>query len=213
MRPGTILCYGDSNTYGSSPMTEDGSWFRYDRATRWPMAMAADLGEGWHVIEEGLPGRTTCHDNPFEGPHKNGLRLLPAALESHAPIDLLILMLGTNDLKAHLALPAPDIAKGIRTLLTRIAASEAGPDRRPPAVLVVAPVPVDEIGPRGESFAGGAEKSRRLAGMYAALAAEFGAGFLDAGQVARVSPVDGVHLSADAHLALGAAMAEVVRGL
>ena len=206
-----VLCFGDSNTYGSSPLTASGDWMRYGPDIRWPRRMAALLGPDWHVIEEGLPGRTTCHDNPFEGPHKNGLKLLPAILESHAPIDVLVMMLGTNDLKAHLGLTAFDIAKGLRTLMLRIAASEAGPDRGPPAMLLVSPVPIEECGPTAESLAGGAAKSRRLAGLCDALASEFGAGFLDAGAFAEVSPRDGVHLEPEAHLALGEAIAAKLR--
>ncbi|MCX2724620.1 SGNH/GDSL hydrolase family protein [Roseibium salinum] len=198
----TVLCYGDSNTYGSSPMKPDGSWFRYGPDIRWPRRLASLLGPDWHVIEEGLPGRTTCHDNPFDGPHKNGLRHLPVALESHAPIDLIIVMLGTNDLKAFLGLTPPDIAKGLRSLLLQIRRSEASPDKGAPDVLVVAPVPIEECGPTAESLAGGAAKSRALASLFASLAEEFGARFFDAGSVATVSAEDGVHLTAEAHIAI-----------
>lgn len=203
----TVLCYGDSNTYGSSPMKPDGSWFRYGPDIRWPRRLASLLGPDWHVIEEGLPGRTTCHDNPFDGPHKNGLRHLPVALESHAPIDLIIVMLGTNDLKAHLGLTPPDIAKGLRSLLLQIRRCEASPDKGAPDVLVVAPVPIEECGPTAESLAGGAAKSRALAALFANLAEEFGASFFDAGTVASVSAEDGVHLTAEAHIAIADALA------
>ncbi|WP_233152215.1 SGNH/GDSL hydrolase family protein [Marinibacterium profundimaris] len=206
----TVLCFGDSNTYGSSPMTARGDSFRYRPEIRWPMRMAAALGPGWHVIEEGLPGRTTCHDNPFEGPHKNGLRMLPAILESHAPIDVIVMMLGTNDLKGYLGLTAFDIAKGLRTLLLRIRQSAAGPGGGAPAVVLVSPVPIEECGPTAEGLAGGAEKSRRLTGFCKDLADEFDAAFLDAGSVATVSEQDGVHLDPQAHVALGAAVAEKV---
>lgn len=208
-----VLCFGDSNTYGSIPLGDAGRWTRYDPQTRWPRRMAALLGDGWEVIEEGLPGRTTCHDNPFDGPHKNGLRLLPAILESHAPVDIVVMMLGTNDLKAHLGLTAFDIAKGVFTLGRHILNSDAGPDGAPPRLLIVSPVPVEELGARSESLTGGAEKSRRLAGMLAAHARDLGAGFLDAGTVAAVSPVDGVHLPPEAHAALAVAVADAVKGM
>lgn len=198
----TLLCYGDSNTYGSSPMAEDGSWFRYGPDIRWPRKLATLLGPDWHVIEEGLPGRTTCHDNPFDGPHKNGARHLQVALESHAPIDIIILMLGTNDLKAFLGLTPPDIAKGLRRLCLQIRGSEASPERGSPSLLIVSPVPIEECGPTAESLAGGREKSRRLAPLFRTLAQEFDAQFFDAGTVATVSPQDGVHLSPDAHIAI-----------
>lgn len=208
-----VVCFGDSNTYGASPLAADGTWFRYGPDVRWPRRMAALLGPEWEIIEEGLPGRTTCHDNPFDGPHKNGLRMLPGILESHAPIDLFVVMLGTNDLKGYFGLTPFDIAKGVRTILTHVAQSKAGPDGAAPRLMVVSPVPIEECGPTAEGLAGGAEKSRALAARLTAVAAEFGAAFLDAGQVAQVSPQDGVHLSPDAHLALGEAMANALRGM
>ncbi|SDX14061.1 GDSL-type esterase/lipase family protein [Roseicitreum antarcticum] len=208
-----VLCFGDSNTYGSVPLGDAGRWTRYDTQTRWPRRMAGLLGPDWDVVEEGLPGRTTCHDNPFDGPHKNGLRLLPAILESHAPVDIVVMMLGTNDLKAHLGLTAFDIAKGVFTLGRRILLSDAGPDGAPPRLLIVSPVPVVELGARSESLRGGAEKSRRLGPMLAAHAHELGAAFLDAGTVAMASPIDGVHLPPEAHAALAVAVAEAVTGM
>lgn len=207
----TLLCYGDSNTHGTSPLLPDGSWHRYGPETRWPRRLASLLGPDWHVIEEGLPGRTTCHDNPFDGPHKNGLRHLPVALECHAPLDLFAVMLGTNDLKAYFGLTPFDIAKGIRTLLTMVQQRAPGRDGKPPALLVISPVPIDEVGAWGESLAGGAAKSRRLASYLAEVAEEFGALFFDAGSVAQASPVDGVHLSEEAHLAIADGLAKLLR--
>ncbi|MFN4153912.1 MAG: SGNH/GDSL hydrolase family protein [Paracoccaceae bacterium] len=206
-----VLCYGDSNTHGSVPNDGTGPWLRHDRRTRWPGRMADLLGPGWHVIEEGLPGRTTCHDSPFDGPHKNGLRLIGATLESHAPVDLVILMLGTNDLKALYSATAFDIAKGVRMLAQRVLASQAGPGFAPPRLLLVAPAPITEIGAAGEQLAGGAAKSRALAGRLAALAQEIGADFLDAGAVVAVSDIDGVHLCSSAHERLGEALADRLR--
>ncbi|MDD7970974.1 SGNH/GDSL hydrolase family protein [Roseinatronobacter alkalisoli] len=206
-----VVCFGDSNTYGSVPNAGTGPWTRYDRQIRWPGRMAAVLGPDWHVIEEGLPGRTTCHDNPFDGAHKNGARLLPAILESHAPIDVFVLMLGTNDLKVLHAVSATDIEHGLRVLGQRVLASNAGPDQRAPRLLLVAPAPVAELGAAAERLAGGAAKSHRLGSMIAALAQELGAGFVDAGAHVQVSDIDGVHLSATAHITLGQVMAQAVR--
>lgn len=198
-----VLCYGDSNTHGSVPNDGSGPWLRHDRQTRWPGRMADQLGPAWHVIEEGLPGRTTCHDSPFDGPHKNGLRLIGAILESHAPIDLVILMLGTNDLKVLFAATAFDIAKGNRMLAQKVASSQSGPGFTAPRLLLVAPAPITEIGIAAEQLAGGAEKSHALAGKLALLAQELGADFLDAGTIVSASEVDGVHLSASDHMRLG----------
>ena len=92
----TIVCFGDSNTHGTCPMRDLDDVGRFDAQTRWPGVMAAALGAGWQVIEEGHPGRTTVHDDPLEGRHKNGMPALLVALETHRPIDLVIIMLGTN---------------------------------------------------------------------------------------------------------------------
>lgn len=206
----TLLCFGDSNTHGTKALRHSQDIRRFDRSTRWPGQMAAALPD-WQVIEEGHPSRTTVHDDPVEGRHKNGLAVLPALLDSHRPLDLVIVMLGTNDLKMRYSVPANDIAISVERLITTIKASIAGPDQGAPGVLLVAPVPIIETGFLGEMFAGGAEKSRRLAGYFETIATRHGAGFLDAGQVAQVDPVDGIHLTSQGHAALGAAMAKAVQ--
>lgn len=207
----TVLCFGDSNTHGTMPMRHLGDRRRYDAAARWPGVMAAALGPGWQVIEEGHPGRTTVHSDPIEGAHKDGLAALPVLLESHRPLDLVLIMLGTNDLKARFSVPAVDIALGVDRLAATVAASECGPDGRAPALMLVAPVPIVETGFLAGMFAGGAAKAAALAGELAPLAAARGARFFDAGTVAAVDPVDGVHLSPAGHAALGAALAAEVR--
>jgi lysophospholipase L1-like esterase len=100
----TVLCYGDSNTWGSDPETGE----RFAPEVRWPGVLRQALGEGYWVVEEGLNGRTTVRDDPIEGAHKNGRTYLPACLEFHKPIDLVLIMLGTNDLKARFAASASD---------------------------------------------------------------------------------------------------------
>jgi len=208
--PRTLLCFGDSNTHGTRPMADRDDRRRLGPAARWPGVCAARLAPAWRVVEEGLPGRTTVHADPIEGAHLNGLAGLPMALGSHAPIDLVVLMLGTNDLKARFAVPAEDVARGCERLVETVAASDAGSDRAPPALLIVAPPPILEAGWLAPMFAGGAAKSRGLAPLYAALADRHGAGFLDAGTVVASSPLDGVHFDADAHRALGEAVAQAV---
>lgn len=208
--PRVLLAFGDSNTHGTPPMAARGIPARHPRATRWPEVAAARLGAGWQVLSEGLPGRTTVHDDPVEGAHRNGLAVLPALLESHQPVDVVAILLGTNDLKARFALPPVDIALGVERLARGVLASTAGPGGRAPAVLLIAPVPIAEAGCLAEIFAGGAAKSRALAGHMAAVAARLGVPFLDAGGVAAADPLDGVHLDAGAQAALGAAIAAAV---
>ncbi len=202
----TLVCFGDSNTYGTPPLKALGESRRYAMQERWPGILRAGLGEGWHVVEEGLPGRTTVHDDPIEGAHKNGLTMLPALLETHSPIDLISVMLGTNDLKARFCVGADDIGFSLERLLRVILASAAGPDGKPPAVLLIAPVPIREVGLLEPMFRGGAAKSRDLGRACAVVAMRSGVGVLDAGALAETDLAEGIHLSAAAHAALAQAV-------
>ena len=102
----SILCYGDSNTWGYDPQTRS----RFPHDVRWTGVLASSLGTGYRVVEEGLNGRTTRWDDPIEA-GRNGLTFLQPCLESHLPLDLVIVMLGTNDLKQRFGLSASDIAQ------------------------------------------------------------------------------------------------------
>lgn len=208
-----ILAYGDSNTHGTMPMATLEDSGRFGPAERWPGVCAAELGAGFRVIEEGLPGRTTVHADPIEGAYKNGLAVLPAILETHRPIDLVVLMLGTNDLKQRFSLPPGDIGRSMGLLVQTVQKAMAGPDRGVPRILVVAPMPVEEVGCLAEMFTGGAAKSRGVAAAYAGIAALHGADFLDAGGIISVSPIDGIHFDAAAHAALGKAVASKIRSM
>ena len=201
-----VLAFGDSNTHGTVPMETLEDERRFGPAERWPGVCAATLGAGWRVVEEGLPGRTTVHPDPIEGVYKNGLAVLPAVLESHRPIDLVVVMLGTNDLKHRFSLTPLDIGQSASLLLHTLRHSYAGPAKDQPRMLLVAPMPVEETGCLAEMFTGAAGKSRRIAEQYARVATLHGADFLDAGEVIAVSPVDGIHFDADAHSAHGKAI-------
>ncbi len=201
-----VLCFGDSNTWGYSPKSAE----RFARNTRWTGVLQAALGDGCGVIEEGLNGRTTVWDDPIEG-DKNGRRQLPALLESHKPLDLVVLMLGTNDLKRRFSAPASDIAAGVERLVGIILASSSGRTGKAPKVLVIAPPPLARLTDLAEMFDGGTEKSRLLGKLYARVAAEQGCAFLDAGSVIRSSDLDGIHLEEKEHRALGEAVAKEVR--
>lgn len=199
----TVVCYGDSNTWGFDPETRE----RFAPDVRWPGVLARGLGGGFRVIEEGLSGRTTVRDDPIEGVHKNGRTYLRACLESHKPIDLVALMLGTNDLKGRFGASASDIAQGAASLAEEILRSGCGPGGGTPEVLLVAPPPVGRLTELAEMFEGSAEKSARFAGHYRRFAEQYGCEFLDAGAVATSSDLDGIHLEADEHRKLGEAVA------
>lgn len=201
-----ILIYGDSNTFGTLPirsLSDDGV---LPGGARWGNVMATALGDEIEVIIEGLPGRTTVHDDPVEGSYRNGLRSLRAILESHRPIGLLIFCLGTNDTKNRFGLNATDIALGVARLV-REAKALGCVDR----ILVICPPPVEERGDLAAIFEGGAARCIGLPAAMERFARESGAAFFDGGSVIAVDPLDGVHWSAQSHAELGAAVAAKVR--
>ncbi len=206
----TVLCFGDSNTHGTPPVPNLGASGRYDRTTRWPALMSAHLGAAWHVIEEGHPGRTTVHDDPIEGAHRNGLTVLPSMLESHKPIDVVILMLGTNDLKGRFSVNATDIALSLERLIGVIGAFACGPNGTNPGILLVSPPPIIETGCLAEMFQGGQAKSHGLATAIAAAATRANVAFLDAGAHIAVSPIDGIHYDKAAHATLALVLTRTV---
>ena len=203
----TVLCYGDSNTWGSDP--ETGGRFAPD--VRWPGVVASELGDGFHVIEEGLGGRTTLRDDPIEGIHKNGRTYLTPCLESHRPIDLVTIMLGTNDLKERFSASASDIAQAAASLAEMVSRSRCGPDGGAPLVLLISPPPVGRLTDFAGMFRGAEEKSRRFSEYYRYFAENEGCGFLDAGEIMVSSDIDGIHFEAGEHRKLGEAVATRVR--
>jgi lysophospholipase L1-like esterase len=213
----TVLCFGDSNTWGYDPDASSGAPFprRHPPETRWTGVLARELGADWRVVEEGQNGRTTVFVDPFN-PYRVGRDYLPAALESHKPLDVVVLMLGTNDLKAVNAAPASQIAEGVAVLAKMILASDAGPEARPPKLLLMAPPAIGDVTglPDGEEkFAGADAKSRRLPELYRRHARFLRCGFVNAQEFTQPSPADGVHLDAANHLALGRAVAGAVADL
>ena len=208
----TLLCFGDSNTWGSAPMASLDDSRRFGPQQRWPGVLRQRLGPDWQVIEEGLPGRTIARDDPVEGADRNARRYLQPCLHSHRPLDWVALMLGTNDLKARFGASPQDIAVGLHTLIDLIRLSDL-PQMPAPRILVICPTPVVEVGCLAGMFHGGAAKAAQLAPLYREIARQRGAEFLDAGEHVRVSASDGIHLDADAHLALGDAVAVKLMGL
>ncbi len=204
----TVVCFGDSNTWGADPVSKG----RFAHDVRWTGVLANELGDGYRIIEEGLNGRTTIVDDPIY-PYKNGREYILPCLESHMPIDLVIIMLGTNDLKARLNRSASDIAESAGRLAEMALNSSFGPASGRPRVLLMAPAAVTKLTEMDEMFAGAQEKSTRFGELYEVFAGWSGADFFDAGTVIKNSDLDGIHFEAGEHEKLGKAVAGVVRSL
>ncbi len=201
----TVMCFGDSNTFGTPPMKARGEDRRFEFASRWPNVMGAALGAGYKIIAEGHPGRTTVFDDPIEGIHRNGSRILLSLIESHRPVDLLIVMLGTNDQKNKFGLNAADIAGGAGGLVEIAQASGYVKD-----VLLIAPPKVLERGCLAEIFEGAETRSESLSNEMKAEADYLGVDFIDAAEIIESDPLDGVHFNEASHKALGEAVARKV---
>jgi len=212
-----ILCYGDSNTWGCIPRWKDLGVpsERYDQDTRWTGRLSALLGDGYHIIEEGLGGRTSIYD--FHGESwRNGLPYFQPCLLSHRPLDLVVIMLGTNDLHACLHPSAERLGDGIRTLVDVVRATpKCGRDNTPPPILVIAPAHINEAQGRKEVYPKlGGEKgealSRQFAAVYRQAAEDLGCHFLDAARYAQPSDADGLHWMPESHRLLADALAQAI---
>jgi lysophospholipase L1-like esterase len=203
-----VLCYGDSNTWGSIPGSKD----RYPRNVRWTGVLQKLLGDSYYVLEEGCNGRTTVWDDPVEG-DKNGKTYLMPCLWSHRPVDLVVLMLGTNDLKIRYSVPPSDIARSIGILAKIILKSEAGPQAGAPKLLIVAPPRLAKLTEFLEMFEEGTEKSKKLGENYEKVAKELNVSFLDADKIVLSSNKDGIHWEAGEHMKFAKALAEIIPGL
>ena len=201
-----ILCFGDSNTHGTNPVGP-----RYGEDERWPMLLQKLLGEDVRVLEEGFGGRTIAFDDPVEGGYKSAMSYLPPCLMSHDPLDLVIVMLGTNDTKGRFAMTAPAIAQALAHLLRLVHLYAADGRGAPSRVLVIAPPPVRpevmKTRMAGTFDERSIEVSKRLAEEYLRIARLMRCGYLNAADFCRASDEDGVHLTAAGHRALARGVA------
>ena len=205
-----VLCIGDSNTHGfcTDPSESADHGGRYNEEERWTCLLQKALGGEYLVIEEGLSGRTCVYDDP-DMDSVNLLPVLHALLNSHEPLDLLILMLGTNDAKAKFGADAKQITKGMQILVEE-AKSVPCWGKGGPKILIVAPVPIEEGVTYPEFSADCVEITRALAREYAFLAVAERVNFLDAGGC-ELTKVDHVHLTAKGHRQLAERMEMAVR--
>jgi lysophospholipase L1-like esterase len=205
----SILTFGDSLTWGYKA----GLSQRHRYEDRWPNALCAGLANTARVIEEGLNGRTTAYDDTTVSQERNGAKALPMLLVTHQPLDLLIIMLGTNDLKFRDKGAAFHSSLGIEYLVELTRKCSYSGTYTAPEILIVSPPhlipPKDEW--FGELWGHQIEESKLLAGQFARVAKETNCHFFDAATVAKADPTDGGHLDAENTRAIGAALVPVVK--
>ena len=209
-----MMCFGDSLTWGWVPVQEGVPTTRFGEDVRWTGVLAKELSHEYQIIEEGLSGRTTTLDDPID-PRLNGSAYLPSALASHLPLDLVIIMLGTNDTKAYFHRTAFEISAGMAKLVGQVLSSAGGVGTiyLAPQVMIIAPPPLTPMPhPYFQSLFGGAHaKSQELGRLYGDLADFMKLHFLNAGDVITTDGVDGIHFTAENNLSLGKAVAQKVR--
>ena len=208
----TVLCYGDSNTYGYDPKTGG----RYPGNERWTGILRNLLGPGYRVIEEGCNGRTTVIDDPEE-PWKNGKSYIKACLNTHKPVDIAILMLGTNDLKRVYKASPRDIAEGAGELASVIKDFCKEKQDHVPEIILVSPPHIGE-GIEDSFFSASfdydaVERSKALAKEYEKQAEKQRCIFFDAASVAKASDLDCLHLDGGSHRALAGALSKIIKEL
>lgn len=207
MKPQRILCFGDSNTWGSDPTHKQAGKRRISYPDRWPGVLAKLLGANYKIVEYGLSGRTTRHDDPDEGGGKSGYQAISQLLEHDNNFQQIIIMLGTNDLKIKFHQSAKEIAISMEQILIKITElSDA-------KILLVAPIRAREIKQYRDAFSGATQKSQDLAEELRMLANLHNIAFTDAGAVAQASDDDGIHMTADQHEKLAASIFSKTRKL
>lgn len=210
----TILCYGDSNTWGQTP---DKTGRRRPINVRWTGVLQDSLGSDYHVIEEGLSSRTTDLDY-VKKPGRNGRTYLEPCLDSHSPLDVVILMLGTNDFKVEFNRNEEEIAQAIRGLVELIQEKTAKYDGYPAKIVLVSPILVDGNAPRIKEWyaahydESSITKSQELANYLSNVAEATNCYFVDAAQIAKAGE-DGIHFDEESHQALGDFLAQQIRSL
>jgi len=202
-----ILCFGDSNTWGYTPL----SGARYSINERWPRVLQANLGDKYHIIEEGLCGRTVA-SHMQDRPQRSGQELLPAILESHRPLDLVIVMLGTNDLQHCFNLSAEEIAQSIKSFCLLIKNNEFISQHSPETkILLISPAHLAELPKEDQQHFKGAQlKSKQLAKYYSQVASDLHIEFLDAHNVVQTTNLDGIHWTKEQHNKFGEILSSTI---
>lgn len=188
----TIVCYGDSNTWGRIPGNE-----RYPRSVRWTGVLQKLLGGEYEIINEGLNGRTFVAVDP-QRPYRTGVSQLESILQSHKPVDAVVIMLGTNDVKTTYNLTAQDIARHLDQTIALVQKENIS------KILIVCPTEIilPEVNTLNPDFVNGPEISIQLPALYKNVAEKYSCNFLNAQDYISSSKIDGFHLEPEAHATL-----------
>ncbi|MGN8886772.1 GDSL-type esterase/lipase family protein [Blautia sp. HCP28S3_G10] len=205
----TVLCYGDSNTYGLMPDLVS----RYPREKRWTGILQKELAPEYYIIEEGLGGRTTVWDDPVEE-YKNGKKYLLPCLDSHKPLDLVVIMLGTNDLKSRFSVTPFDIGTSMENLIKTVMKSDAGINFKPPKILLVTPVPIHSVGrpmDLDQMIPDMENRSKALEYYYSRIAENYHLDYLNPEGKVEVNEIDGIHYTEKGHIQMAELMKNKIK--
>lgn len=204
-----ILCFGDSNTWGLRPMIGD----RYVKEERWTGIIGTLSGGRYNIIEEGLNGRT-ADETDVEEPYLNGRSYMAACVLSHRPVDLIIMMLGTNDVKSRYNKNATQVADSVCSLAKEMKKLLDERQQERVEIMLISPKSMDERVLGDNTFnQDSIKKSRELGGIFRGRAKKEGWLFLDADEAGVTLGEDGLHLSADGHKKLAKAIYDVIGGM
>ena len=213
-----IVCYGDSNTWGFKPVKEClENWnMRFDENTRWTGRLQNMLGGDYKVLEEGLNGRTSCFDDPQDD-NRNGLKYINTCMLSNMPVDMVIIMLGTNDIKSFFPYTPYVVANGVGRIVDEVRKADYGVGGKIPEVLVVSPIAINEDAVKGwiggEFGMDSVEKNAKLPGYLKKLAENRGVHFFDIGAYVTADSADGIHMNEDGHKIMAEKMFAQVKAI
>lgn len=209
----TVLCYGDSNTHGQKPDKTG----RYQANVRWTGVLQDLLGDEYYVIEEGLGSRTTDLDYDKK-PGRNGQTYLAPCLHSHNPVDIVTIMLGTNDLKIEYRRSAEDIAAALGRLVDDVRTYGATKTGDQPKVILISPIEINDQAPRFTEFYTGyydtesMVESKKLSEAIKNIAEQKGVHFIDAATVSAPGE-DGIHFSQESERPLAELINDAIRSI
>lgn len=208
-----ILVFGDSNTWGWNPANDlVQKLFRWPDEVRWTGVAQKELGDDYYIINSGLNGRTSVWDDPIEEYRCGKDQIIPT-LDIHDPLDLVIIFVGTNDLKVRYTVSAQDIANGVGIIVDKTLHHAGCFGEGGPKVLLICPPPLGPVenGVFADMFGGNVEKSKKLPKFFEGVANTYGTYYLDAGQYVHSSDEDGLHMQDDQHAILGKVIAEKIK--